>query len=46
LWWSFPDQDRLLSHCDGSLPQDLMNRLVPEAEYWAMRLEALLSTLR
>jgi hypothetical protein len=37
LWWSFPDQGRL----KREWPQDFLNRLVPEAEWWALRLEAL-----
>ena len=41
LWWSFPDQGRI----KREWPQDFLNRLVPEAEWWALRLEALKSRL-
>jgi hypothetical protein len=44
LWWSFPDQGRIkpgLQIQGRDLPQDFLNRLVPEAEWWALRLEAL-----
>jgi hypothetical protein len=41
LWWGFPDQDRI-----KDLPQDFLNRLVPQAEYWAQRLESLERSLR
>jgi hypothetical protein len=41
LWWSFPDQGRL----KREWPQDFLNRLVPEAEWWALRLEALKARL-
>jgi hypothetical protein len=37
LWWGFPDQDRV-----RDLPQDFLNRLVPQVEYWSARLSALL----
>jgi hypothetical protein len=40
LWWSFPDQGRLL-RSGRAMPQDFLNRLVPEAEWWALRLEGL-----
>jgi hypothetical protein len=36
LWWGFPDQDRA-----RGLPQDFMNRLVPQLEYWSQRLAGL-----
>jgi hypothetical protein len=36
LWWGFPDQERV-----RELPQDFLNRLVPQAEWWSMRIEAL-----
>jgi hypothetical protein len=36
LSWGFPDQERI-----RDLPQDFKNRLVPQAEWWSMRLEAL-----
>jgi hypothetical protein len=42
LWWSFPDQGRLRAYRGEGLPQDIMNRLVPEAEWWSLRLEALM----
>jgi hypothetical protein len=37
LWWGFPDQDRA-----AELPQDFLNRLVPQVEYWAYRLGRLM----
>jgi hypothetical protein len=40
LWWGFPDQDRA-----GDLPQDFLNRLVPQVEYWSDRIEALEASL-
>jgi hypothetical protein len=40
LWWGFPDQERA-----GDLPQDFLNRLVPQVEYWAYRVAALASSL-
>jgi hypothetical protein len=42
LYWGFPDQARAR---ERELPQDFMNRLVPEAEYWAFRIEALIASL-
>jgi hypothetical protein len=40
LCWGFPDRDRI-----RELPQDFLNRLVPQAEYWAYRIEALEESL-
>jgi hypothetical protein len=40
LCWGFPDQDRI-----HELPQDFLNRLVPQAEYWAYRIEELEASL-
>jgi len=37
LCWGFPDQSR-----GGELAQDFLNRLVPQLEYWAQRLKAIL----
>ena len=48
LWWSFPDQGRIkpgLRAEKREWPQDFLNRLVPEAEWWALRLEALKARL-
>ncbi len=36
LCWGFPDQERA-----RELPQDFLNRLVPQVEYWARRLTQL-----
>jgi hypothetical protein len=41
LWWGFPDQERV-----REFPQDFLNRLVPQAEWWSMRLEALEASLK
>jgi hypothetical protein len=41
LWWGFPDQERA-----QAIPQDFLNRLVPQAEWWSMRLEALEESLK
>ncbi|HET7839837.1 MAG TPA: 6-hydroxymethylpterin diphosphokinase MptE-like protein [Rectinemataceae bacterium] len=40
LYWSFPDAERA-----GALPQDFLNRLLPEIEYWSWRLRALAASL-
>jgi hypothetical protein len=40
LWWGFPDQDRA-----RELPQDFLNRLVPQAEYWSCRIAALVDSV-
>ena len=40
LWWGFPDQDRV-----HDLPQDFLNRLVPQVEYWLARLSAMLEDI-
>jgi hypothetical protein len=37
LCWGFPDQSR-----GSELAQDFLNRLVPQLEYWAQRLKAIL----
>jgi hypothetical protein len=36
LFWAFPDQDRV-----RDLPQDFLNRIRGQVEYWSNRLEAL-----
>ena len=36
LFWAFPDQDRV-----RDLPQDFLNRIRGQVEYWSDRLEAL-----
>jgi hypothetical protein len=36
LYWSFPDRPR-----PGELAQDFLNRLVPQLEYWSMRIAGL-----
>jgi hypothetical protein len=41
LYWSFPDADR-----SRKLPQDFLNRLLPEADYWSERLYRLRDDLR
>jgi hypothetical protein len=41
LWWGFPDQDRA-----PKLPQDFLNRLVPQVEYWTYRIAALAASLK
>jgi hypothetical protein len=40
LYWSFPDRPRA-----GDLSQDFLNRLVPQLEYWSMRIAGLRSAL-
>ena len=40
LCWGFPDQDRA-----RDLPQDFLNRLVPQVEYWSARLAGLSADL-
>jgi hypothetical protein len=40
LCWGFPDQDRL-----RDLPQDFLNRLMPQVEFWAARLAGLSASL-
>lgn len=40
LWWGFPDQDR-----SREMPQDFLNRLVPQVEAWAYRIGALVESL-
>jgi hypothetical protein len=39
LLWSLPDRERL-----AALPQDLLNRVLVETEYWIWRLEEILAT--
>lgn len=41
LFWAFPDQERA-----GDLPQDFLNRLVPQVEFWSYRLGTLAASLR
>jgi hypothetical protein len=38
LWWGFPDQDRA-----AELPQDFLNRLVPQVEFWSDRIARLVA---
>ncbi|MEI6876120.1 MAG: hypothetical protein WCL50_13435, partial [Spirochaetota bacterium] len=39
LLWPFPDRERI-----RELPQDLLNRILVETEYWIWKLEELLDT--
>ncbi|MDA8425830.1 MAG: DUF115 domain-containing protein [Treponema sp.] len=41
LYWSFPDADRV-----KELPQDVLNRLLPEIEFWIWRIDSASGTLR
>jgi hypothetical protein len=41
LWWGFPDHDRA-----RELPQDFLNRLVPQVEFWSLRLRELVTSLQ
>ena len=40
LWWGFPDQDRA-----RELPQDFLNRLVPQVEYWSHRIRTIAASI-
>ena len=40
LFWPFPDQDRA-----ADLPQDFLNRLAVQADYWSYRLGELAASL-
>jgi len=40
LHWSFPDADRA-----SGLPQDFLNRLLPEVEWWSFRLSRIMEGL-
>jgi len=41
LYWSFPDADRVME-----LPQDVLNRLLPEIEFWIWRMDTASARLR
>ena len=41
LWWGFPDQERA-----RELPQDFLNRLVPQVEFWSRRVAALSASMQ